>query len=228
MGYRYLNDEGAVISIPRKHFGTAIKPGSFEFNVSGGAVIPAYSGAYLENLESYIETGSDDNEVGTADDFILNPNSEELIRQGLGVEYVDDGEGNIIISGSDELPQTGSFKVGDIIYPHGLIILTSESVSDSALSHEIEMKWKATQPIYTYNVYCRVKDSELNYTFNPSAVTGSNGQLRNNVTGSSFTPYITSLGLYNDNNELIAVAKTNRPIPKSDSIETTFVVKLDI
>ena len=228
MGYRYLNDEGAVISIPRKHFGTAIKPGSFEFNVSGGAVIPAYSGAYLENLESYIETGSDDNEVGTADDFILNPNSEELIRQGLGVEYVDDGEGNIIISGSDELPQTGSFKVGDIIYPHGLIILTSESVSDSALSHEIEMKWKATQPIYTYNVRCKVKDYEMNFTQNPSAINGKEGLLHNNVTGSDFTPYITSVGLYNDANELLAVAKFGKPIPKTDSTEMSFVVKLDM
>ena len=61
-----------------------------------------------------------------------------------------------------------------------------------------------------------------------SAISGSNGILQNNVTGSSFNPYITSVGLYNSSNELLAVAKTNRPIPKSDSIETTFVVKLDI
>ena len=68
----------------------------------------------------------------------------------------------------------------------------------------------------------------MNFTLNPSATSGSNGILQNNVTGSSFNPYITSVGLYNSSNELLAVAKTNRPIPKSDSIETTFVVKLDI
>ena len=228
MGYRFLNSEGAVLSIPRKNFGTAIKPGSFEFNVSGAAVIAAYSGAYVESLESYIETGSDDLEVGTADDYIQHPLSQELIRQGLGVEYIDDGEGNIIISGSDVLPQTGSFKVGDIIYPHGIVILTSESVSDSALSHELEMKWKATQPIYTYNVRCKVKDYEMNFTQNPSAINGKEGVLHNNVTGSDFTPYITTVGLYNDANELLAVAKFGKPIPKTDSTEMSFVIKLDM
>ena len=53
-------------------------------------------------------------------------------------------------------------------------------------------------------------------------------QLKDNVTGSAFTPYITSIGLYNDSNELIAVAKTNKPIPKSTHADMTFEVKIDI
>ena len=226
-GYRNLSIEGAVLSVPRKHFGTAIAPKSVEFSVSGADAIPAYSGGYIESLETYIETGSDGFDH-SADDFVQFPQTHELIRQGLGLEYVDDGEGNLIISGSDLLPQTGSYKVGDVIYPHGVIIITSESVSNVALGNQLEFKWKATQPIYTYNVRCKVKDYEMNFTQNPSAINGTEGVLHDNVTGSHFQPYVTSVGLYNDANELLAVAKFGKPIPKSDSTETSFVIRLDM
>jgi len=68
----------------------------------------------------------------------------------------------------------------------------------------------------------------LNFTYNPSAVTGSYGQLQDNVKDSNFTPFVTTIGLYNDANELIAVAKTGRPIPKTKNTDMTFVVKLDL
>jgi hypothetical protein len=68
----------------------------------------------------------------------------------------------------------------------------------------------------------------MNFTYNPSAITGSDNTIRDNITGSSFRPYVTTVGLYNDANELIAVAKTNRPIPKSENVDMTFVVKLDL
>jgi hypothetical protein len=92
-----------------------------------------------------------------------------------------------------------------------------------------------------------VRDFELNYTNNPSANSSSlgpiydnnselystsgsinKGDLYNNLTGSEFTPYFTSVGLYNDANELIAVAKTSRPIPKSTNTDMTIIVKIDI
>ena len=90
------------------------------------------------------------------------------------------------------------------------------------------MRWKSNQPIYTYNVHCKVKDSELNHTYNQSALTGSFGQKADNISGSNFTPYITTVGMYNDSNELIAVAKTNHPIQKTQNTDMTFVVKIDI
>ena len=122
---------------------------------------------------------------------------------------------------------TGSFKVGDVIYPHGLFTLTSGSMLDYYRT-DLDFQWKASHPIYTYNIRCQVKDHELNFTQHPSAITGSEGILHNNVTGSAFQPYITTVGLYNDSNELLAVAKFGQPIPKSDSTEMTFVVKLDM
>ena len=73
-----------------------------------------------------------------------------------------------------------------------------------------------------------MKDSEYNYTYNRSAISDSLGTIDSNVTGSSFTPYITTVGLYNAANQLLAVAKTNRPIQKTHHTDMTFVVKIDI
>ena len=53
------------------------------------------------------------------------------------------------------------------------------------------------------------------------------GILNNNVTGSDFHPYITTIGLYNDENDLLLVAKLSKPIMKSPNTDMTFIVKYD-
>jgi len=68
----------------------------------------------------------------------------------------------------------------------------------------------------------------MNFTYNPTAVSGPEGVIASNVTGSAFSPYITTIGLYNDANELIAVAKTGRPVPKPINTDMTLVVKIDL
>jgi len=224
-GFRVLPNNANVFSVPRKHTGVGIKPNSFVLFVSGATVTDSYSGSFFEGSD-YVEDGPD-GILGTSDDYIALPSPEELLRSGEGAEIIDDGEGNLVISSSNFLSQTGSFKVGDIIYPHGIFTLTSASMTNYYRT-DLDFQWKANQPIYTYNVRCQVKDHELNFTQHPSAINGSEGILHSNVTGSTFQPYITTIGLYNDANELLAVAKFSQPIPKSDSTEMTFVVKLDM
>lgn len=50
----------------------------------------------------------------------------------------------------------------------------------------------------------------------------------NFVTHSEFRPYVTQIGLYNDNNELLAHAKLGKPIKLDDQYDTSFVVKFDV
>jgi hypothetical protein len=47
------------------------------------------------------------------------------------------------------------------------------------------------------------------------------------VTGSSFTPYVTTVGLYNENQELLAVAKLSQPLPTSRTTDTSILINLD-
>jgi hypothetical protein len=165
-------------------------------------------------------------------------------------KILDDGEGQLYVSGSS--PRN---YVGDIIYPHGMIIVTDvafASIIQNALgtvkvTGVVNLKFKSSQPIFTHNYHCKLRESEFNFTYNPSALSSSlktvydntdtlystsyavaNGQLNNNITGSEFQPYMTSVGLYNDANELIAVGKMSRPVPKSANTEMTIIVKIDI
>lgn len=163
-------------------------------------------------------------QMGTDGDYIVNQNDYILTDYLFQSDVVyDDGEGNLrvgSISGSN---------IGNIIYAHGQIIITDEASAGYYMQYpEQPMSWKSNQPIYTYNYNIKISDYEYNFTFNPTARTGSDGQLADNVTGSYFQPYITTVGLYNDSNELIAVAKLAQPLPKSANTEMTIQVKLDI
>ena len=73
-----------------------------------------------------------------------------------------------------------------------------------------------------------MKENEFTHTFNPSAIDGENGDVADNVAGEEFSPYITTVGLYNDANELIAVAKTGQPIPIPKDSDMTIVAKIDL
>ena len=83
--------------------------------------------------------------------------------------------------------------------------------------------------IYENEVLCIVRESDFNLSYNPTLVTGSyeNGVLRNFATGSAFQPYVTTIGLYNNNNDLLMVAKLAKPIALSSDTDMTFIVRYD-
>ena len=236
--------EVAVISVPKDVYGTKIVPGTFiaqpifetsdRYNIDGYVREPQTGvNEYIENINQWYNSS----EIDTADYIIsessfVDESSSEFVITSSGFqrpEIIDDGEGRLIISGGEASYTNPERQVGDIIYNQGNAIITDPDVARYYSTYgRLNVQWKSNLPIYTYNVHCTVKESECNFTFNPSAITGSSATIRSNVSGNEFRPYVTSIGLYNEANELIAVAKTNRPIPKSNNVDMTFVVKLDI
>ena len=106
--------------------------------------------------------------------------------------------------------------------------------------------------IYQNEVKCRVLENDFNYSQNPTVfakttlTTGSaalplfappgqtpadgqivDGTLANNVTGSDFHPYVTTIGLYNDRNQLLVVGKLATPYPIPSNTDITFIVRWD-
>ena len=75
--------------------------------------------------------------------------------------------------------------------------------------------------------FVRAQNSEFNYSSNPSFVTGSTGALLWPTMQNNPQTFITSVGLYNDSNELCAVAKLSRPLVKDFTKELLVRVKLD-
>jgi hypothetical protein len=117
--------------------------------------------------------------------------------------------------------------IGNIYYAHGLAIITNPSYQ--TLSGSYVISFKNEHIIYEHEVRCLVKESDFNLSYNPSLVSGSysGGVVKNFATGSNFYTYATAIGLYNDNNELLAVAKFGKPMLISPDTDMTFVVKYD-
>ena len=90
-----------------------------------------------------------------------------------------------------------------------------------------KLLFKNRYTIYENEIVCTVDANELNMSQNPTITTDSSGSLRDFATGSYFKPYITTIGLYNDNNELLLVGKFAQPIQMSDVTDTTFVIRYD-
>jgi hypothetical protein len=92
----------------------------------------------------------------------------------------------------------------------------------------MSIKFKNSHIINELEVRCLITENEYNYSLNPTLQTGSFGDLKDFALDPNFTPYITTIGLYNDVNELLIVAKLGQPTQISPNTDTTFIIKLDI
>ena len=86
---------------------------------------------------------------------------------------------------------------------------------------------RAAEIISANHFFLRLNNKEFNYSTNPSFATGSSGQLANQDFENDPRVYVTTVGLYNDANELLAVAKLSRPLEKSFHKEALLRVRLD-
>ena len=209
------------------------------FNTDG--TITSTNGAYQPMYENFLQS------TYTASRFFPTGSEEYIgvvsIPSNLFGEYIkpgtfnitnevgrfiyDDGEGNL-------LQNIGNTKVGDIIYGQGMAIITGYYNNFNRLQPYIEgaitCSFQSTLTIFESQYKCTSNPNEFTYTQNPSVISGSNnsGIVYDFLTGSYFQPYITTVGLYNNANELIAVGKLSQPLQSSNITDTTVLVNLDL
>jgi len=75
--------------------------------------------------------------------------------------------------------------------------------------------------------FCRAHHNDFNYSSNPTYLTGSKIRVKGNNKANEPVSYVTSVGLYSANNELLAVAKLSEPLKKTPSNELTLRCRLD-
>lgn len=167
-------------------------------------------------------------------------------------ELVDDKEGNITL----QLDSENQPVVGNIFYSQGIITITKNAVSHLTDAQFIErftnennidklqISFKSSTTLYETQFKCTIRESEFNYSYNPSLLINSqsnptglfltesrelklNEEYKSFVTGSDFSPYVTTVGLYNNDQELLAVAKLAQPLPTSQITDTTILVNMD-
>jgi len=162
--------------------------------------------------------------------FVLNLNndSDEWLNT---TEITDDGEGNLL---------SASINVGQIIYPHGMVIITQQNwgalnLEKAYSGSQITASFSSSYTIYETQYKCTIGESEFNFSQNPSIISSSltgnentsSGVPYDFATGSYFSPYVTTVGMYNNDHELIAVGKLAQPLPTSQTTDTTILINID-
>ena len=138
--------------------------------------------------------------------------------------FHDSGQGGILHASN-----TDSTKLLSTSGFHGFDVATGSTVDVVAngLRNRIyNIQFNNTVELNSSVYFCRVNHNEFNYSTNPTYLSGSKLRVK---TQSSDLPvsYITTVGLYNDNNELLATAKLSEPLKKSSDTEFTIRVRLD-
>ena len=199
----------SIISVPKQFYGDKIKPGSFEL-------------IDLENPDN-------------------NNNNPTIVDDGFGNLYST----NAHHSQSTSAASSSDNYVGNIFYDKGLAIITetgswSGSVNYSDLATNYTVKLDSSNMITTYNYDVTINPTEYNLSTNYSLraplindsepLSLSTRFLKAPFTSSDFSPYITSIKLYQDGvyDEPVIEATLPKPIRKSKQIATTFKIKLDI
>ena len=87
---------------------------------------------------------------------------------------------------------------------------------------------KVRETIYETQYKCTIRENEFNFSLNPSLISGStDGTVYGYVTSSYFSPFVTTVGLYDENQNLLAVGKLSQPVPTSPTTDTTILINID-
>lgn len=167
--------------------------------------------------------------------FIWNSNSDTVY---------DDGEGNLINQASGRI-------CGNVFYGHGLVVLMNKAVINDVYGtavygvatydtappliigsfitgSSLTVSFSSSLTIYESQYKCTLRENEFNYSLNPSIISGSTeGTVYDFVTGSNFAPFVTTIGLYDENKNLLAIGKLSQPIPTSATTDVSFILNLD-
>ena len=110
---------------------------------------------------------------------------------------------------------------------HQLFVSGAISASCDALRNRIyNLSFNNTTELNSTVYFCRAHHNEFNYSTNPTYLSASELVVKNNASDSPVS-YITSVGLYSSDNELLAMAKLSEPLKKDPSNELTLRVRLD-
>jgi len=227
-----------VINFERARIKQGLKPGSLNFKLCSGSTAATHPFTTLH----------------LTDDSVTSTGSATLTNLGRQFNLVSGSNGVMV---GNTLSQTNAGSYGFVYPDAGIIILNPSALSDklggtkahltnltsndtsdsdaintrkllkalqhhSASSFVVDNEEKVSSQFY----FTRVTNQEFNYSTNPS-FTSNDGTLKFTSMANNPKVYITTVGLYNDSNELLATAKLSQPLPKDFTKEALVRIKLD-
>jgi hypothetical protein len=217
-----------AISINRARYKGNILPGSMTLRLKVGSdVLNLTDNSATTNAVSFNEAGRVFQMVsGSAGTAFTTPNTTALGSYGLFLPDI----GTIILNG----PALDAAYAGG---GGGGIGLGTNRTTNSdqkntrklfgAIVDSAEFTLNSQENVTSDFIFVRARNSEYNYSANPSFITGSTGEVVYSDFINAPQTFITSVGLYNDSNDLLAVAKLSKPLKKDFTKEALIRVKLD-
>lgn len=162
---------------------------------------------------------------GTISGGVYNASARDTRYYGL--VYPDMG---VIILNGNALDASMSFNTvsgSNVAGDNAWKVYTSISGAMSINTTTNAFQARNEETITSTHFFVRVKNAEYNFSNNPSFITGSVGEFSQPTFINDPKTYITTIGMYNNRQELLAVAKLSQPVQKSFSNEALIKVKLD-
>ena len=238
------SDEIYIVNFNRARIKDKLDPGNWELhltNLSGSAVVNSvHTGSNVKALNTnFISLIDDSGQTqqtnltaagrvynivsGTITGGVYNTSAPKY----YGLAYPDMGilvlNGNALDTSMSFNTVTGSNVAGDNAWK--LYTSISGAMAFDSINKAFQARNEET--ITSTHFFVRVKNGEYNFSNNPTFVTGSVGEFSQATFIGDPKVYITTIGMYNDRQELLAVAKLSQPVQKSFSNEALIKVKLD-
>ena len=203
-----ISENFYVISINRSRFKEKLLPGTFNLTVGG---LTLTDNSKDVTVVSYKDSGR-------VYQVVLGTNGSGG-TESYGWFLPDIGT---ILLDATKLDTDSTCTMVDTVRDLNFNNTNSKKLFDALESFQLNSE----ETITSNYVFVRVRNSEFNYSVNPSNITGS-GDLRHDYMIDAPQAYVTSVGLYNDNNDLLGIAKLSKPLVKDFTKEALLRIKLD-
>jgi hypothetical protein len=204
-----------VLSIPMTTFGEYIDPYSFKMSFDG---YDFYDDGEGNLMSSSLMMG---NIIYTHGIITLTGNQGLYDSMSAATTSPSTALGAIYGSAS----YGTNYVYGSVVTPTNLNTL----INGFSTTNNFTCSFSSSYTIFEKQYKCTIRENEYNFTLNPSTIRNdSTGSVYGFVTESYFSPYITTVGLYDEQQNLLAIGKLAQPVPGSPTTDTTILINLDM
>tara|TARA_R110000803_G_scaffold56045_10_gene113186 strand:- start:483 stop:1559 length:1077 start_codon:yes stop_codon:yes gene_type:complete len=223
-------DDIIVFNIARSRFRQKVDPGNWELRIaSGGAGTPNDG---LTSYMSFVDNSGEEetptlNEAGRVISILSGSGAVTASNTVYGLFYPD--WGCLVFNANRLATETGMpFDSQSAAVLSAAVTQPQNSVTASMyVSASTYFAARSEERITSTHYFIRVTNRAFNYSNNPTFVTGSTGTFLHASMLRNPSVYLTTIGMYDDQNRLVAVAKLSKPLLKSFNREALIKVKLD-
>jgi len=218
-----ISNDFWVISVDRNHYKESLLPGTMTLILSGSG------GSLFLTDDSNASSTILFNDAGRV---------FQLVSGSAGTVNTTNPNGYSVASGSYGwfLPDIGTILLHPAAISSSIQLNSNPTVNSDGQNYQLlfnalnlggQFTANSQETITADYIFVRARNAEFNYSENPSYISGSTGEVIFNNFINNPQTFPTTIGLYNDTNELLAVAKLSRPLLKDFTKEALVRVKLD-